>query len=309
MGGGTVASVLSILRQRRWIGFTLLTVFFVALFLRLSIWQLSRRAQRQAANRVITRQLDAKPLDYAALAGNLDSVPDYAAGHQWRAVSVTGTWDGAHQFLWRNQPFGNDWGYDVITPLLPAGGGAALLVDRGWINGGQTSAGPGSVPAPRSGTVTVNGWLQPPVGGRSTSGLPTRQVLAVDPAQMDRELPYAVLSAYAQLAHESPGSPHAPSPQPSPTLGNGPHLAYAIEWVLFAFIAIGGWWVYVRRAAEDAALASAAESDHPRQPPGAPAKPTVRPDRELLPAGPAPPGRRPADEKEIKLPPSIQQIG
>jgi len=290
--------VLAILRQGRWIGFTLLTLFFIALFARLAIWQMDRRQQRLAANRIISAQLDAKPLQYAALDQATAADPRFASAHQWRSISVTGTWDAAHQFVWRNQALGNNWGYDVLTPLLPASG-PAILIDRGWIPAGQTSAGPNSVPAPASGTVTVRAWLQPSQPGARPHGIPAGQVLVVDTASMARGLPYPLIDGYGQLVHESPASPHAPSTQPGPALDDGPHLAYAVEWVLFAFIAIGGWWVYVRRAVEDAAAGDADRSTTSR-PGGGSGSDTSPPP---VPAGVGP------SRPEVKLPPSIQQIG
>jgi hypothetical protein len=116
---------------------------------------------------------------------------------------------------------------------------------------------------------------------------------------MAQGLPYPLIDGYGQLVHESPTSPHAPSTQPGPALDDGPHLAYAVEWVLFAFIAIGGWWVYVRRAVEDAAAGDPTAPGASRSGSGPGSDPTAPP----VPAGVG------ASRPEVKLPPSIQQIG
>ena len=56
----------------------------------------------------------------------LTSVPDY------QRVSVSGTYDGRHQFLLDNSIHAGMDGYQVLTPLRRAHG-AAVLVDRGWV--------------------------------------------------------------------------------------------------------------------------------------------------------------------------------
>ncbi len=50
----------------------------------------------------------------------------------FQRLSVTGTLDGAHQFLLDNRSWRGTAGYEVLTPLRrPAA--RTLLVDRGWV--------------------------------------------------------------------------------------------------------------------------------------------------------------------------------
>jgi cytochrome oxidase assembly protein ShyY1 len=263
------SSVLGLLRQRRWVGFTLLAVFFVLLFARLSIWQVSRLHQREAANAVEQRALDAPPLVWAQVASRLPTEPDIATTDQYRQVAVVGHWDAAHQVLVRDRTLNGDSGYDVVTPIVPASG-PALLVDRGWVGAGPTGEGPASVPAPQPGAVTVTARLQPSEPARSTAGTPAGQVHSINARQIGASLPYQVLDGYGAILSETPAPASAPQPQPDQVIDDGPHLSYAIQWVLFALIAICGWWTYLRReAAEAAALAD--ESELLTAPPGTPA--------------------------------------
>ena len=246
--------MLALLRQRRWVGFTLLAVFFVVLFVRLSVWQVSRLHQRQAANDVERAHLSAPPMTYADLVGLARADHAFATDQQWRAVQVTGRWDAAHQVLVRNRVSDNgDNGYEVVTPITPSTGGPALLVDRGWIPSGHTTTGPDSVPAVQTGTVTVTARLLPSEPSRPAGGLPPGQVLSISTQDLAHTLPYPALNAFAVLTSESPGPGTAPQVRAAPVLDDGPHLSYAVQWVLFAIVGIGGWWTFLRREAEEEA--------------------------------------------------------
>ena len=249
--------MLALLRQRRWLGFTLLAVFFVLLFVRLSFWQVSRLHERQRANDVVRAHLAASPMPAAELTALAASDRSFATDQQWRAVRLTGHWDASHQMLVRNRPSDSgDNGYEVVTPLLPDGGGTAVLVDRGWVPAGATPAKPDSVPAPQAGAVTVVARLQPSEASRSTEGLPAGQVSSLATGDLSRGDGYRVLDGYLRLTSESPAPASAPAVHGDPVLDDGPHLSYAVQWVLFALVAVGGWWTFLRREAEEAATAT-----------------------------------------------------
>ncbi len=246
--------MLGLLRQRRWLGFTLLAVVFVLLFARLSVWQVSRLHERQRANDVVRAHLAAPAMTYADLTALAAADRAFATHQQWRTVRLDGRWDAAHQMLVRNRGSDSgDNGYEVVTALLPAGGGTALLVDRGWVPAGSTPAAPDSVPAPQPGPVTVTVRLQPSEPARPTHGLPPGQVSSISAGDVARGDGYPVLDGYGLLVSETPVPPTAPQLHAGPVLDDGPHLSYAVQWVLFALVAVGGWWTFLRREAEEAA--------------------------------------------------------
>ena len=82
--------MLALLRQRRWLGFTLLAVFFVLLFARLSFWQVSRLHERQRENDVVRAHLAAAPMSLAELTALAAADRSFATDQQWRAVRVSG---------------------------------------------------------------------------------------------------------------------------------------------------------------------------------------------------------------------------
>jgi cytochrome oxidase assembly protein ShyY1 len=259
--------VLALLRQRRWVGFTLLAVFFVLLFVRLSFWQVSRLHERQRANDLVRAHLAAAPMTMSELTALAGSDRAFATDQQWRTVRVTGHWDASHQVLVRNRPSDSgDNGYEVVTPLLPDAGGPAVLVDRGWVPTGSTPAAPESVPAPQTGEVTVVGHLQPSEPSRPTDGLPAGQVTSLSTADLSKGDGYPVVDGYLLLVSESPAPSSAPAVHAAPVLDDGPHLSYAVQWVLFAAVAIGGWWTFLRREAEEAAETPTTEPQQEPEP-------------------------------------------
>ena len=243
--------MLSVLRQRRWIGFTLFTVFMLLLFVRLGIWQFGKLGVRRSTNAVITANQAAPPARYADIVAAPSSGGVVTAALDWRTVEITGHWDVTHQVLLRNRSFDSVDGYEVITPLVPASG-PALLVDRGWIQQGSTSAAPAAVPVPQTGIVTVTAWLRPSQPGRPASTLPAGQILAINAPSIAVGVPYPVVDGYAILEKEDPAPAGSPTLLPGPEVDDGPHFSYAMQWFLFASVAVVGWWIYVRREADDA---------------------------------------------------------
>jgi cytochrome oxidase assembly protein ShyY1 len=70
-------------------------------------------------------------------------------------------------------------------------------------------------------------------------------------------MPYPVYGGFGELTRETPRRAEAPQPLPPPEPAEGPHLAYAFQWFLFAALALGGYVLLARREAADQAAASA----------------------------------------------------
>ena len=149
--------------------------------------------------------------------------------------------------------------------------GRVLLVDRGWVAPGKDQPEPDAVPAPpvRRGRPSSS-RLRPgealPSSGRSA---PEGQVPTINLGLVADALPADTgdaleQSAYGVMVSEDPAPATAPSALEAPSDDPGPHLSYAIQWILFAimgFVFIG----YVirterRHRREDAEDAQAAES-------------------------------------------------
>ncbi|HUA90770.1 MAG TPA: SURF1 family protein [Steroidobacteraceae bacterium] len=99
-----------------------LALLATVLFVRLGLWQWQRGTAGQAQWQAFARGADTR----VPLAGTSTAVPLY------QRVTVTGTLDGAHQFLLDNMSFQGRPGYEVLT-VLQRPGALPLVIDRGWV--------------------------------------------------------------------------------------------------------------------------------------------------------------------------------
>jgi surfeit locus 1 family protein len=200
-------------------------------FARLGVWQLQRLRERRAANVALTAARTAAPIALPPV----PSAPEALAEHR---VVARGRYDHRHEIIVRGVVLQGVPGVHVVTPLLLSEGGPAVLVDRGFL------------PAPDAVTVDLHGSEEPgdqvvsgialPVGTLpgepiDRAGLTTWRRL--DLAALRARLPYPVLSVYVK---QFPGSgvPAFPRREAPPAPDDGPHLSYAIQWFLFAVLAV-----------------------------------------------------------------------
>ncbi|WP_063828550.1 SURF1 family protein [Actinopolymorpha alba] len=224
------------LLRPRWIALMVAVVVLVTTFVLLARWQLQRLDERRALNAVITTNDGAPSRPVGTILA-----PDRPARSQdqWRQLSARGTYDAEHQILVRYRPLEGEPGYNVLTPLVTTDGNT-ILVNRGWIPSSGSVRAPAS-PAPPSGDVTITGRVRQSEHADPGRGRPERgQVRFIDVPQIAGTLPYPVLGGYLELVEPVPTAAGAPRPLPAPELSEGPHLAYALQWYLFAAVAVGG---------------------------------------------------------------------
>ncbi len=255
-------------RAGRWTIYISLAVVFAIACAFLSNWQFSRNEDRAGQLALVEANYDAEPVplaDVIPAGGELDPQDE------WRPVVLTGTYLPDDELLARNRPHGGTAAYEVLVPFR-LDDGRVLLVDRGWVPPGEDQPEPDAVPAPPSGEATVVVRLRPgealPASGRSApeGQVPTINLGFVADAISPEAGAALERSAYGVMVSEDPPPATAPQALESPSDDPGPHLSYAIQWILFAamgFIFIG----YVirterrhrREDAADAAEAAAAE--------------------------------------------------
>jgi len=231
---------------RRWIGYIALVLVFSAVCGLLSWWQFSRNEEAQERVRQVVENWSRSPVALDALLP--DSGAPFDPADTWTPVEVTGHYAVDDQLLVRGRPRDGRPGFEVLVPFVVDGGGT-LIIDRGWVPAGETQAEvPDAVPAAPDGPVTVVARLksgEPGVPGRTA---PDGQVATIElpviAALLDDLDLYT--SAYGLLDSEDPAveTPAiARRPEPDP----GPHLSYAVQWILFAVLAAGALaWVIVQ---------------------------------------------------------------
>ena len=150
--------------------------------------------------------------------------------------------------LVRKRPLDARNGFWVMTALRRDDGGT-VWVNRGWLpTSGDALSTPDTPDAP-TGTVTVSGYLRPEDSdARADEGLPHGQIAAPGPATLP-----AVGSdfpGYVQLETSTPAEVGLVE-LPLPSVDESRNVSYAVQWLLFAAITIGGWFFFLRREAAE----------------------------------------------------------
>lgn len=213
----------------------MLALAAVVAFVALGFWQLRRLDEKREFNEAVAAGVSADAVPYAG-----------ASGDPYVRVRVSGTYVPGGEALVLRARDGVS-GHHVLTPL-DVGDGRGLLVDRGWVP--ITVDEPNSAQAPvPAGEVSVEGVLWPArSGGVAGSGLPD-VVPRIDPSLHDP----AVLAdledgRYLVLLEQSPPPADLPIAEEPPPLSEGPHLGYAVQWLLFAGVVVVGYPFVLRRA-------------------------------------------------------------
>ena len=239
--------------SRKWWFATLLVLAGTALCVRLGIWQLDRLDQRRAFNSHFESMRAMKPLDL-----NLEQ-PDDLTDMEWRAVQVSGEYDFENQIALRNQYYGDQYGYHLLTPLLFSG--TAVLVDRGFIpaDGNSTPADWRKYDEP--GPVKITGQMRlgqtKPAFGGVADALPANGARLeiwnnADITRIALQMPYPILTVFIQPdVDENDAEPPIPY-QPVVELTEGSHFGYALQWFTFATILFVGYPFFLRKQEEQA---------------------------------------------------------
>ncbi|AKA03252.1 membrane protein [Streptomyces noursei ZPM] len=257
------------LLTRQWVILTLLGLVLIPVMIKLGFWQFHRHQHKVAQNAQIARNLAATPVPVTELAAVGRTLPQ---GDMWRRVTATGTYDTAHEVVVRQRTAADEQtiGYYVLTPLVLADG-KAVVVNRGWIPAGDDLTKFPHVPAAPTGTLTVTGRMMvdetTAVSGiKDTKGLPPRQVMLINSRQQAKRVGRPMLGGYIeQTAPQT--KDNSPELVPEPDHDSiGPHMAYAVQWWLFAAAVPVGWVVLVRRERRDRLTAAARETAAAEQP-------------------------------------------
>lgn len=245
----TVIAVLTVLRQPRYAALTALMVLVAGVCTMLGVWQMNRLSQKHATNNALRHNAHAAPVPVTEVLHPVGAAPPPGRRQvQFRQVTVTGRYDGAHQSLLRNQTQDGITGYLVVTPLRA--NGASLLVVRGFVSGSSRAVTAPSAPAAQ---VTIRARVQPPyTTPDKAAGLPAGQIESINPVEQQRRIGGPVLDGYAELLAGQPGTAGV-TPVPAPDLSNPAggvpelqHLAYVVQWFLFAALALAAPIVMAR---------------------------------------------------------------
>lgn len=232
------------MRTRRWRGFTALVVFAIIAFGLLSMWQWQRAEDKRDQRIELQSALAAAPQQLDEVAGGTVSSVD-----QFRHVTVTGTYLPTTGVVVRKRPLESRNGFWAMTALRTSDG-SVVWVNRGWLPTTGDALSTPDVAPPPTGTVDVVGYLRSfeDADPDANSGLPSGQIAA--PARALLPALARSFDGYIQLQTSDPAQDGL-QPLPVPDLDESRNISYAVQWLLFAFVAIGGWFFFLRREAID----------------------------------------------------------
>jgi surfeit locus 1 family protein len=211
---------------------TLVALGLIVLCVWAAQWQYHRGVDRHARNTIIEERI-------ARDAIGLDQLDSELANNEWQSIITTGSFDEKKQILLRNRYSEGKYGYEVLT-LFTTTSGEKFWVDRGWVQAGATATTPPEVTSVPVGEVTITGRF------RLDSSLPRGSFFALPGSGEDL---VAELNAQSQLNTEKyyldllRGSEPSLTPAVTaqlPSLSDGPHMAYALQWLFFGGLVIYG---------------------------------------------------------------------
>ena len=223
----------------------------IATMLSLGSWQLRRLDEVRGINERLETRLDGEPLPLGAY--EMPPAPDHPAADEleFRPVTATGTYLHDAEVLQRSRSSAGRSGFHVVTPLRTDAG--TILVRRGWVPF-ELDDPPVPEAAPPTGEVTVTGYLersepQPEgFGQRDPDEGYLPRVFRVDVARLDRQIGDDLLPVVLHLEEQVPAqSVPLPVVAPRPAFSASTHLSYAVQWFVFATIALVAYLAWLRK--------------------------------------------------------------
>jgi surfeit locus 1 family protein len=202
-------------------------------------WQYNRGVDRHQRNSMIEANIAAPNITLA-------SAVNEPVKNEWRTVSTTGSFDASQTILLRNRYFEGKYGFEFLT-LFETSTGQKFWVDRGWLVAGKDALTAPLIPATPTGEVEISGRLRldTSLPRGSFFALPANGIGLISKWNAQNEV--VTEGFYLDLLNGSTAELTPSVAAQLPELSDGPHMAYALQWVFFAGL-IGYGRILVRRA-------------------------------------------------------------
>lgn len=218
---------------------TIVALALICLCLIAAQWQYSRGIDRHARNSMIEANIAAPIISLTSAASDL-------VKNEWRTVSTAGSFDASQTILLRNRYFEGKYGFEFLT-LFTSSNGEKFWVDRGWIVAGKDALTAPIIPNTPAGTVEITGRL------RLDTSLPRGSFFALPASgsglisKWNAQNEVVTEGFYLDLLNGSTTDLTPNVVAQLPELSDGPHMAYALQWVFFAGL-VGYGRILIRRA-------------------------------------------------------------
>lgn len=242
---------------KRWGPWLALVVLFSVATSLLSNWQFERRQERVSQIQQVQNNYDQPPLEIDQIQW---TPQDGINPLEWRPVRVQGEYL-PEVFLVRNRPLAGQAGFLQLVPFQLTDG-TILIVERGWLPAASRLTVPENNPKPALGNYELVVRVR---AGEEDLGREQADTLAsIDLSEVAARVgsEKVIVDYYGRLVAENPKNQDAPLPMPKPSLNEGNHLSYAIQWIIFGLMAFGAFiWAY----RNDQRLAAEARGELPKR--------------------------------------------
>ena len=212
---------------------TIVALFLIAGCIWAAQWQYHRGVARHARNTLIETNSSMKTVSLSTVTGDVTQ-------HEWQPVSVEGSFNPQSQILLRNHYSDGVYGFELLTRFTSTSG-STFWVDCGWIKAGASATARPEIPAIPDNQVTITGRL------RLDSSLPQGSFFAIPNnagsgliAKANAQSGTTTENFYLDLINGSDASLAPAVPAELPELSDGPHMAYALQWIFFAALILYG---------------------------------------------------------------------
>lgn len=211
---------------------SLVALILIILCLIAAQWQYQRGVDRHARNAIIEKHIALAPT-------SLDSVKDSPLAAEWQTVTTQGLFDPTKQILLKNRYSEGFYGFEVLT-LFTTPNNEKFWVDRGWVKAGAAATIAPTITPPPTTPVSITGRL------RLDSSLPRGSFFALPAdgngliSKLDAQSQLDTEDYYIDLLSGSESSLTPAVPAQLPELSDGPHMAYALQWLFFGGLVIYG---------------------------------------------------------------------
>lgn len=226
------------IRYRQWefsptLFMSLLALVFFSLFLALGLWQLDRADFKRNIEVQYLEQLK-QPFSYMILDQDVNE------SFVYRRIRLKGIYQSEFLILLDNQVSQGVAGYHVLMPFFIDSGRKAVLVNRGWVVGGNDRTVLPDIRAPKQANEVLGVLTVPSTAGfrlgevRMSEQWPQR-VPYLDLQKIQQGLPFEILP---YVIWQSPDMDDYYVRDWQPVwLPPGKSKAYAVQWFSFAVIA------------------------------------------------------------------------
>ena len=211
---------------------SLVALVLIILCLIAAQWQYQRGVDRHARNAIIEKHIALAPT-------SLDSVKDSPLAAEWQSVTTQGVFDPTKQILLKNRYSEGFYGFEVLT-LFTTPNNEKFWVDRGWVKAGAAATIAPTITPPPTTPVSITGRL------RLDSSLPRGSFFALPAdgngliSKLNAQSQLDTEDYYIDLLSGSESSLTPAVPAQLPELSDGPHMAYALQWLFFGGLVIYG---------------------------------------------------------------------